>query len=287
MKAGGMMWLRGRSTFMILEKKRGLGVFTLVFLMWFSYPCLADEILFQDQKAPQTGTIVNEDAQSVTIRFSRESIKSIRKSPEEASPALPGKVIWEEKGDYLILKIPRAAIQIESYETPANASSKKPGSAASGVLPTQDKSAPPEKSSGAAEPAKVSQVSQTSKNDATHEKMLLEEMGGVQGIIVWQGKPLGNGKVRIELETYTGFSIAAVKHMLGIGKEEATAQEVSFETQTDSQGRYSFPRVPPGYYRLYWLPDPQTGWVRRLREKPDFEVVPGNVIVQNIPGKKK
>ena len=92
--------------------------------------------------------------------------------------------------------------------------------------------------------------------------------------------------MRIDLESYTGFSIAAVKRMLGMGKEEAAAQEVSFETQTDSQGRYLFPRVPPGYYRLYWRPDPQTGWVHRLREKPDFEVIPGNVIVQNIPGKK-
>jgi hypothetical protein len=287
MKAGRTMWLRGGGTFMILKKKRGLGVFTLVFLMWFSHPGLADEILFQDQKAPQTGTIVNEDEQSVTIRFSRESIKSIRKSPEEASPALPGKVIWEERGDYVVLKIPRQAIQIESYEAPVNASSNKPGLAASGVLPTQDKSAPPEKSSSAAEPAAVPQAAVASKNDTTHEKMLQEEMGGVQGIIVWQGKPLDNGKVRIELETYTGFSISAVKQMLGMVKDQATAQEVSFETQTDSQGRYSFPRVPPGYYRLYWLPDPQTGWVRRLREKPDFEVVPGNVIVQNIPGKKK
>jgi hypothetical protein len=272
---------------MLWIKQRGLGVFTLVFLMWFSYPCLADEILFQDQKAPLIGTIVNEDEQSVTIRFPRDSIKSIRKSGEETSPALPAKVIWEEKGDYVVLKIPRRAIQIESSETPANARSNKPGSAASGPLPTQDKPAPPEKRSSAAEPAKVSQVSESSKNDTAHEKMLQEEMGGVQGIIVWQGKPLDNGKVRIDLETYTGFSIAAVKQMLGIGKEEATTRELSFETQTDSQGRYSFSQVPPGYYRFYWLPDPQTGWVHRLREKPDFEVIPGNVIVQNIPGKKK
>jgi hypothetical protein len=272
---------------MIGKKQRGLGVFTLLFWVWFSYPCLADEILFQDQKAPQTGTVVNEDEQSVTIRFSRESIKSIKKSPEGASPALPGKVIWEDRGDYVVLKIPRQAIQIESSETPAGAGSNKPGSAASGALPAQDKPAPPEKRSSAGEPARVSQVAVASEKDATHEKMLQEEMGGVQGTIVWQGKPLDNAKVRIDLETYTGFSIAAVKHMLGIGKEEATARDVSFETQTDSQGRYSFPQVPPGYYRLYWLPDPQTGWVRRLREKPDFEVVPGNVIVQNIPGKKK
>jgi hypothetical protein len=272
---------------MIAKKQRGLGILTLLLLVSFPYRCLADEILFQDQKASQIGTVVNEDEQSVTIRFPRESIKSITKSREQTSPALPTKVIWEERGDYVVLKIPRQAIQIESSGTPPSANASKPGSAASSALPVQDKPVRSEKGSGAAEPATISQVAVASKNDATHEKMLQEEMGGVRGTIVWQGKPLDNGKVRIALETYTGFSIAAVKRMLGMDKEEATAQEVSFETQTDSQGRYSFLQVPPGYYRLYWLPDTQTGWIHRLREKADFEVIPGNVIVQNIPGNKK
>lgn len=272
---------------MIWKKQKGLGILSLLLWVWFSYPCLADEILFQDQKAPQIGTVVNEDEQSVTIRFPRDSIKSIRKNGEETSPALPAKVIWEDRGDYFVLKIPRQAMQIESSHIPASASSSKPGLAASGAAPAQDKPVPSAKTLSAAAPAKVSQVAEASTNDTTHQKILQEEMGGVQGIIVWQGKPMDNGKVRIELESYTGFSIAAVKRMLGMGEEEAAAQEVSFETQTDSQGRYLFSRVPPGYYRLYWLPDPQTGWIHRLREKPDFEVIPGNVTVQNIPGKKK
>jgi hypothetical protein len=272
---------------MIGEKTSRLGVLTLLFWVWFSYPCLADEIVFQDQKAPQIGTVVNEDEQSVTIRFPRDSIRFIRKSSEETVPASSVKVIWEDKGDYFILKIPRQAIQIESFETPASAIPNEPEPAASGAVPARDKTLPTEKRASDVEPTKVSQATEVSKNDTTHEKMLQEEMGGVHGIIVWQGKPLDNGKVRIDLETYTGFSIAAVKRMLGIAKEETTAQQVSFETQTDSLGRYSFSQVPPGYYRLYWLPDSQTGWVHRLREKPDFEVISGNEIVQNIPEKKK
>jgi hypothetical protein len=271
---------------MIGKKIGGLGVLTLLFWAWLSYPCLGDEIVFRDQKAPQTGTVVNEDGQSVTIRFSRDSIKSIRKSSEGASPASPGKVIWEDRGDYVILKIPRQVMEVESSQTPAGLSSSRPESAATAAVPAKNKPVPSEKTVSAAAPAKVLAIAETSKNDATHEKMLQEEMGGVQGTIVWEGKPLDNGKVRIDLETYTGFSIAAVKRMLGMDKDEV-AREVSFETQTDSRGRYFFSQVPPGYYRLYWLPDPPTGWVHRLREKPDFEVTPGTVTVQNIPGKKK
>lgn len=272
---------------MMAEKKWRLGILTLLSLLWLAYPCSADEIVFQDLKVSQHGTIVNEDEQTVTIRFPRESIKSITKSQERMSAASPAKIIWEDRGDYVVLKIPRQAIQIESSETQATTSPSKPVVAAGSEPSVKDRAAPLEKRPGDAEPAKVSQVTESSKTETTHEKMLQEELGGVQGTIVWQGKLLDKGRVRIDLERYTGFSIAAVKRMLGIGKDNSPEQTVSFETQTDAQGYYTFSQVPPGYYRLYWMPDPQTGWIHRLRENPDFEVIPGKVIAQNIPEKKK
>jgi hypothetical protein len=60
-----------------------------------------------------------------------------------------------------------------------------------------------------------------------------------------------------------------------------------FETATDAAGKYRFERVPPGEYLFYWMPDPESGWIRRLRDKPDFEVVAGGVAVLNIPAEKK
>jgi hypothetical protein len=35
------------------------------------------------------------------------------------------------------------------------------------------------------------------------------------------------------------------------------------------------------------MPDANTGWIRRLREKPDIEVVSGNLTVENVPEKTK
>jgi hypothetical protein len=264
------------------------GVVVLVLLACLiSYPCLADEILFQDQKGPQTGTVVNEDAQSVTIRFSRDSIKSITKSEEGSPAALPGKVVWEERGDYLILKIPRQAIQIESPETPVRASSIKVEPPPTSAVPAKGTPGPPEKGSTGAGQVTATQAPESSKSVTVHQELLQEEMGRVEGVIAWEGKPLKNAKVKIVLENYTGFSIAAVKNMFAGDKRQSPEQAVTFETETDSEGRYSFSQVPPGYYRLYWVPDPQTGWVRRLREKPDFEVTPGKLTIQDIPEKKE
>jgi hypothetical protein len=271
---------------MIATTRRGFGALILLTCL-FSYPCFADQILFEDQTGPQSGTVVNEDAQSVTIRFPRDSIKSITRSQEGNSSALPGKVIWEERDDYVILKIPRHAIQTEPPGTPVQAGSNKLGSPPTSAVPAKETPRPSEQGSTSAAQAAVTQAPESSKSGTVHEELLQEEMGRVEGVIAWHGKPLQNGKVKIVLESYTGFSIAAVKRMIAGGKGQAAEQEVTFETETDSQGHYAFLHVPPGYYRLYWVPDPQTGWVRRLRENPDFEVTPGNLTIQDIPEKKK
>jgi hypothetical protein len=140
--------------------------------------------------------------------------------------------------------------------------------------------------SGAAQPA-VAQGT-PAKTGSTQEALLKEEMGSVEGIIQWNGKPLRDAKVKIVIEQYTGFSVASLKKVMGSGDEKSTAGEgFSLDTMTDSQGHYSFPNVPPGSYTLFWQPDPQTGWVRRIREKADFEIMPGKPIVLNIPEKKK
>ncbi len=133
----------------------------------------------------------------------------------------------------------------------------------------------------------TSSVSEPSKASTVHEQLLKEELGRVEGVILWQGKPLAKGKVRIELEKYTGVSWASVKKMFSENGKESyeSDQGVFFSTETDSQGRYAFQKVPPGTYRLYWWPDFKTGWVHRLREKPDFEVTSGRLTTQNIPEK--
>jgi len=117
--------------------------------------------------------------------------------------------------------------------------------------------------------------------------LLREETGSVEGVILWQGEPLRNREVKIVLERYIGFSLAALKEWFSANKWESPQGEMALETRTDSHGRYVFHETPPGYYRLYWMPDKNTGWIHRLREKPDIEVTTGNLTVENVPEKKK
>ncbi len=111
----------------------------------------------------------------------------------------------------------------------------------------------------------------------------------MEGVILWNGKPLKNARVKIVMDKYTGFSAATVKRVFGVKGDEKSSgiDAIAIDTQTDSNGHYSIEQAPPGFYTLFWEPDAQTGWVRRLREDSDLEIVPGKLIVLNIPEKKK
>jgi len=271
---------------MTVKRQTGM-VFVIILFCLFALPCLADEIQFQNQKGSQTGVIVGEDDQSITIRFPKSAIKSVKKSVDESSTAISGQVIWEEGKDYLILKIPRQSIRIIPQKTRALAPSMTQKSA------SIDLSQKDEKATLSEEPPEIVGKTGTEHFSGSPAKMyaqqelLKEEMGSVEGVILWQNEPLKNRKVKIVLERYTGFSQAALERWFSDDKEKSLKNGIVMETQTDSNGRYIFHEAPPGYYRLYWMPDAKTGWIRRLREKPDIEVTTGNLTVENVPEKKK
>ena len=264
---------------MTVKRRIGL-VFLITLFCLFTLPCLADEIQFQSLKDSQTGVVVGEDNQSITIRFPKSAIKSVKKTVDESSTALSGQVIWEEGKDYLILKIPRKSIRIVPQKTQALAPSI-------GLSQKDEKTplseGPPE---GLGKTGTEHASGFPAKMNA-HQELLKEEMGSVEGVIKWQNEPLKNRKVKIVLERYTGFSPAALEKWYSDDKEKSLKNGIVLETQTDSNGRYIFHEAPPGYYRLYWMPDAKTGWIRRLREKPDIEVTTGNLTVENVPEKKK
>ncbi len=47
--------------------------------------------------------------------------------------------------------------------------------------------------------------------------------------------------------------------------------------RSDQNGVYYFPAVPPGPYKLTWLPEGQRQWIRRVEFRPDVRVKPARI----------
>jgi len=207
----------------------------VLFAAWTAFTARADEIRFRNRDGAQTGTVLEENGGTVTVRFPREDIESIRRTsgkPEEAAKSAPAYGLEERVRD-LERKV--------------------------GALPA----------SGFPAPGR-------------------EESGGVEGVIRWKDRPLSRGRVMIVLAKVAGLPPESrEKAKAGVAGAPAGGKGDKFETETDAAGRYRFERVPPGDYLLYWMPSPETGWIRRLRDKPDLEVTAGGVVVLNIPAEKK
>jgi hypothetical protein len=250
--------------------------------------CSADEVIFKNQGAKQVGTVVEENDQGVTIIFPKESIKSITRKEGGPKPS-PNRVILEDSGGaYVTVKIPRQRFEAASPETlTAVEPARQEPSTADTQLRVKVEQL--EKKMEGMEKAGGSQPGTAAAIGTTHEALLQEELGSVEGVILWNGKPIKDAKVKIVMDKYTGFSIAAVSKVFGgrVDEKSSEIQDLAIDTQTDSKGHYAFSQVPPGFYTLFWQPDAQTGWVRRLRESADLEIVPGKLIVLNIPEKKK
>ncbi len=82
----------------------------------------------------------------------------------------------------------------------------------------------------------------------------------VYGRLLNRGRPLVNCRVMIRpmIKTFTGHRLnRAVQPLRAI---------------TDGRGAYSFENVPPGPYKLAWLPEGTNQWIRRVAARPDLTV---------------
>lgn len=197
-------------------------------------PGQADEIRFRTGAGVQTGTVLEENGGTVTIRFPREAIESIVRDDRTREP------------------VPERS-----------------------------------KPTGLEERVRELEKKMESLPAATSLPPLREDRGGVEGVIRWRDRPLSHARVMIVPVKYAGRPpVPGEKaHPVVAGAEEVP--DGSYETRTDADGRYRFERIPPGEYLLYWMPDGETGWVRRLRDHADLAVVRGGVTVLNIPEGRK
>ena len=102
--------------------------------------------------------------------------------------------------------------------------------------------------------------------------------------IQWQAVSIGSAEGRI-LRKGHGLAGCKVK-LIRIMKPQSVVEMFNtikegaeFTTVTDEQGKYVFEKLPVGAYKLKWqLPD-DTGWIRRLKDKPDAVIAEGQTAV--------
>ncbi len=104
-------------------------------------------------------------------------------------------------------------------------------------------------------------VKEPQTSDAQGVPHRAEETGGtVYGRLSNRGRPLPSCQVIIRpmTKTFGGYSF------------ERGVQPI--RTTTDAQGVYHFENVPPGPYKLSWLPQGTNQWIRRIAMRPDVAV---------------
>ncbi len=102
--------------------------------------------------------------------------------------------------------------------------------------------------------------------------------------IQWQAVPIGTAEGQI-LRNGQGLAGCKIK-LIRILKPQSVVEMFNtiregaeFTTVTDEQGRYVFEKLPVGAYKLKWQLPNDTGWIRRLRDKPDAIIAEGQTTV--------
>lgn len=89
-------------------------------------------------------------------------------------------------------------------------------------------------------------------------------MGKIKGRFLSKGNPLASCKVRL---------VKLRKEGLAYYKDTENTQPI--EATTDRYGVYTFDNVPPGFHKLYWKPQTESSWIRRVSMEPDVLVKAG------------
>lgn len=196
--------------------------------------------------------ILEEREESFVVKIPKEEIEVIkRKRPTEIELWKEKMVLWEDMGDYVAIYLPKEKIVLpEDYKGDEYDSAK----------------------------ALKNQLKQAGQEGRPPQKGLIGLTGSIAGRILKKGKPLAGAKVKIvNVSAQAGRLLS---RLLSPGEDTS---EFIFETQTDESGVYRFRDIPIGDYDIYWSIPESDSWYRRLSEKPDITVRPGqNVKYRDI-----
>ena len=219
---------------------------TLVSFLFLNVPSHADTVYLKNNAKGNTGKVLEEYPDSIVIRFPKSEIKRIEaeEKPPLNQEASAQKVIWIDDGDTITLRLPKQSVQISGSQALESAAGAKPPLAPS---------------------------------ESLQELSRLKQGLAIQGKVLMKGAPLAKCRIRIlRITDSTGDRL--LRLLSGSNTEKA---EQSFEAVSDEHGIYTFTSIPYGEYILYWKPEGQENWIRRLSENPDITLVQGRPVAMH------
>ena len=190
--------------------------------------------------------ILEEREDAFIIKVPKEEIEVIKKKrPTEIKAWQEKRILWEDTGDYITLYLPKERIVLpegytgKEYDS-AKALKKELGSAGAEGRP---------------------EIATSWKGT-----------GRILGIVLKDGRPLSGVKLKI-VNVSPADTISRI-----FGPDEKKPEGFVLEAITDEVGRYEFNSAPLGEYDIYWAPSGSQNWYRRLSEKPDITVRPGETV---------
>ncbi len=220
--------------------------FVLACLLFVSSPGRADTVYLKSNTRGNTGKVLEEYPDSIVIKFPKSEIKRIEADEKPAfKEASAQQVIWIDDGNTITLRLPKQSVQISG----------------SSAMPAAGNS-----------PENVGQKTVVNLPQSPQEPTNLSQGLAIQGKVLLKGEPLPKCKIRIlRITDATGDRL--LRLLSGSNTEKA---EQSFEAVSDEHGIYTFTNIPYGEYILYWQPEGQDQWIRRLSENPDITLIPGH-----------
>jgi len=191
--------------------------------------------------------ILEEREDSFIIKVPKEEIEVIKKKkPMEMKLWRERRILWEDTGDYITLYLPKEKI----------------------VLPEGYKGE--EYDSAQALKKELMHTGTEGRPEAT---TFWKGTGRLKGRILKDAQPLAGAKLKIVNVSPQLDTLARI-----FGPTDKKPEDFVLEAISDELGRYEFNNIPLGEYDIYWSAPGTETWYRRLSEKPDIAVRPGESV---------
>ncbi|MEK6728101.1 MAG: carboxypeptidase-like regulatory domain-containing protein [Candidatus Omnitrophota bacterium] len=191
--------------------------------------------------------ILEEKADAFIIKVPKDEIEVIlRKRPTEAKLWHEKRILWEETGDYITIYLPKEKI----------------------ILPEDYKGDEYDAAKGLKK-----ELTSTGAEGRPPEATFWKGTSKITGRILNGGNPLSGVKIRI---VNVPSQVSALSQILGPKVE--SQKELVFDATTNELGWYELTNIPMGEYDIFWSLPGSESWYRKLSEKPNITVRPGETV---------